>query len=81
MDKNFFIQKIEQLTDDKLKELLQFRTKANAEIMSLAEHEAIKRGIDPSTIPKTTNRARPSQAKSNSEEEISWLRILGFFVS
>ena len=80
MDKEFFIGKIEKLSDDTLKELLKMRMKSNAEILKLAENEATKRGIDTAAIPMNPNRARPSKPKSNGDDEIDWLAILGFFV-
>ena len=41
MDFELFAEKIKQLNDDKLKELLQLKNKQNASIMQLAEKEAL----------------------------------------
>lgn len=66
MNKEFYTQKIKQLTDDRLKELLQLRTKENKEIMELAEKEALERGIDPEAI---TRELGGGKIKSKKKEE------------
>jgi hypothetical protein len=43
--KKFYARKIKQLTDDKLKELLQLKNKENLDIIALAEKEGIERCI------------------------------------
>lgn len=78
MNNEFYFRKIQQLTDDKLKELLQLRTKDNTEIINLAEAEALKRGIDITTIesrPKNQTRT-----KSKKDEEFSWTEFLAYFI-
>jgi hypothetical protein len=41
MDSEFYILKIKLLSDNKLKALLQLRTKENSAIMATAENEAV----------------------------------------
>lgn len=78
MDREFYLRKIQQLTDDKLKELLKLRTKDNFEIISLAEAEALKRGIDINTIDLTTE--SKNTAKSKEEKEFRWTEFLTYFI-
>jgi hypothetical protein len=44
MEKELYILKIKQLTDDKLKQLLQLKSSENLDIIGLAKNEAIARG-------------------------------------
>ncbi|HEX8037760.1 MAG TPA: hypothetical protein VF490_01355 [Chryseosolibacter sp.] len=46
MDKEFFEQKVRQLGDDKLQELLKLRYDTNREVIDLAITEANRRGLD-----------------------------------
>lgn len=78
MDKEFYFRRIQQLTDDKLRELLQLRKKNNTQIISMAETEALKRGIDIATIesqPKSQ-----TDTKSNKDKEFSWIEFIGHFI-
>ena len=50
MHKELFVQKIKQLTDERLKELILLKTKGNKDIIQLAETEAVERGIDLKSI-------------------------------
>jgi len=78
MDREFYFRKIQQLTDDRLKELLQLRTKDNVEIIRLAEAEALKRGIDITTIePRPKNQ---TNTKSKKDKEFSWANFLAYFI-
>ena len=81
MDKEFYARKIKQLTDDKLKELLQLRNKQNLEIMELAEIEAIERGIDLETIAAKRNQDQGDRTKSKEEDGISWPSVLADILS
>jgi hypothetical protein len=81
MDKKLFIQKIEQLSNDKLKELLQLRNKANSEILILAETEAKKRGIDPDAIEASETTSKPLKTKPEKEEDVNWLGVLASLLS
>jgi hypothetical protein len=78
MDKEFYVRKIRQLTDDKLKELLELRTKDNLEIINLAEQEALKRGIDITPIESRPN--RQNNTKSKKDKEFSWAKFLLYFI-
>lgn len=80
IDTEFYIRKIQQLSDDKLKELLQLRTKENADIMDLAETEAIKRGIDVKGIPADM-KAQTLGTKENQDEGVSWTNVLADILS
>lgn len=75
-DTEFYIRRIELLSDDKLKELLQLNTKENAAIMQVAEQEATKRGIDPNSIrvDKAIHQKRETKAKKDGG--VSWANIL-----
>jgi hypothetical protein len=74
MDKGYFEREIKQLTDDKLKELLQLRNKENLEIMKLAEKEAIDRGVALETIEAKIKQSERTKSK-NIEGRI-WPSIL-----
>ncbi len=76
MDAAFFAQKIQQLSNDKLKQLLTFRTKANPEIMELAEKEAIRRGIDPESIPTEESRDQGELRNVKKDDDSFWKNIL-----
>jgi hypothetical protein len=80
MDKEFYDRKIRQLTDDKLKELLQLRNKENWEIMELAEKEAIERGIDLETI-EAKVKQDGGENKIKKEVGISWPSVLADILS
>ena len=80
MDKEFYIRKIQQLTKDKLIELIQLRTKDNMEVISLAEIEATKRGIDLKTIEPKTNKPE-TNTKSKADKEFSWSDFLANIIS
>jgi uncharacterized protein YajQ (UPF0234 family) len=73
MKKELYTQKIEQLTDDKLKQLLSLRTAENSEIIDIASKEAIKRGIDPETIEA---KSKSPQTNSKKEKKNIWTYIL-----
>ena len=77
MDKELLDQKIKQLSDDKLKELLQLRTKGNHEIIELAEKEAIKRGISIEEI--ETKLRNNIGLKTKEKEGIDWMMALFSF--
>jgi hypothetical protein len=79
MDKEFYIGKIQQLTDDKLKELLQLRTKENLQIISLAEIEATRRGIDLKTIQTEPLKSQTGR-KSKKDKEFNWTNFLANFI-
>jgi hypothetical protein len=79
LDKEFYAQKIKQLTDDRLKELLQLRNKEILDIIGLAEKEAIERGIDLRTIEPKTNEEQGTKTKK--EEGISWPSVLADILS
>lgn len=81
MDKNFYIQKIERLSDDKLKELLQLRNDGNLEIITLAENEAVKRGIDPRTVDVAERKSKSLEARSKKDEGVNWMSFLADFLS
>lgn len=81
MDKEFYIRKIRQLSNEKLKELFQYRTKENQEIMALAEKEAVDRGIDPESLNTAPNNARRKTEKTKNEKGITWKDILGDILS
>ncbi len=81
MDIEFYIRKIEQLSDDKLRELLQLRTKENADIMDIAEREAIKRGIDLQSIPGDKNRDQKPGTKEKNNKGVSWTNVLADILS
>lgn len=81
MNKELFILKISNLSDEKLKELLQFRNQANHEIISLAEIEASKRGIDPTSILPTVKPVNHHTKQSDDEDRTNWFRILAEFLS
>jgi hypothetical protein len=74
MDNEYFEQRINQLTDDKLKELLQLRNRENLEIMKLAEKEAIERGVDLTTV--EINIKQSERTKSKNSEGVIWRSIL-----
>ncbi len=76
MDAAFFTQKIQQLSNDKLRQLLTFRTKANAEIMELAEKEAIRRGIDPEAIRTEESRDQGELSNVKKDDDSFWKNIL-----
>jgi hypothetical protein len=81
IDTEFYIQKIQQLSDDKLKELLQLRTKENADIMNIAESEAIKRGIDVQSIPADKAGHQKLETKEKNEKGVSWTTVLADILS
>jgi hypothetical protein len=74
MDKEYFKRRLNQLTDDKLKELLQLRNKENLEIMKLAEKEAIERGVDVAAI--EVDISKSERTKSKNSEGVIWRSIL-----
>lgn len=74
MDKGYFEREIKQLTDNKLKELLQLRNKENLEIIKLAEKEAIERGVDLETI--RVNIKQTERTTSENGEGRIWPSIL-----
>lgn len=76
MGEKFFIQKIEQLPDDKLKELLRLRNDKNSELLVHAEHEAIRRGIDPATIEVDKNKFASINGKPKDDQDSDWILIL-----
>ena len=79
MDNELFRQKIRLLTDDKLKELLQLRTRGNHEIMELAEEEATERGISFDNIePRTVDE---NKEKTKKDEGIDWMYQIALFLS
>jgi hypothetical protein len=78
-DKEFYTRKIKQLTDDKLKELLQLRSKENLHIIELAENEAIKRGIDLGAIEPKPMRGK--ETKTKNEKGINWPGVLADILS
>lgn len=79
MDHEFFVQKIKQLTDEKLKELIQLKTKGNREIIELAEKEAALRGIDLATIEPRVVEER-EKIKTKDDKGINWMwHIAEFF--
>jgi hypothetical protein len=78
-DTEFYIRKIQQLSDDKLKELLQLRTKENADIMDIADREAIKRGIDPHII--SANNTEKEKKETKKDEGVSWTSVLADILS
>ena len=54
----FYTRKIKHLSDGRLKELLQLRNKENLDIMTIAENEAVRRGIDLRTIETEIKQAK-----------------------
>lgn len=74
MDRKFLAEKIRQLSDDKLKELLQLRSKGNHLIIALAEREAHERGI---SIDEIEPRIKHDNGeKTKPDEGINWMLVL-----
>ena len=81
MDKQFYRQKIRQLSDDRLRELLQLKNNENSEIMIVAENEALKRGIDLATIKIETKVKKEGQKKPKKEKGVNWTGVLADILS
>jgi hypothetical protein len=79
IDKNLYRRKINELTDDKLKELLRLKNKENLDIMELAKEEAISRNLDLSVIEKKA--APKSGAMTKKEQGINWAGVLADILS
>ena len=80
MDKDLFAGKIKQLTDEKLKELIQLKTKGNRNIIELAEKEAVDRGIDLESIEPRNAENRGDEIKTKEDKGINWMwHIAQFF--
>ena len=80
MDKELFIRKIKQLTDEKLKELIQLKTKGNRDIIELAEKEAIARGIDLETIEPRVVEGGGEKTKTKDDKGINWMWHIAQFL-
>ena len=80
IDKELFAQKIEQLPDERLKELIQLKTKSNEEIIALAEHEALRRGIDIDSIDIGKSEKGREQNKTKKKEGINWTWVIADFL-
>ncbi len=76
VDTEFYIRRIEELSDDRLKELLQLNTEENAAIMQVAEREATKRGIDPNSIRVEKAVHQKLVTKEKKDEGVNWASIL-----
>ncbi|MFN8334469.1 MAG: hypothetical protein U0U09_05025 [Cyclobacteriaceae bacterium] len=81
MDNEFYTRKIKQLTDERLKELIQLKTMENQEIVALAEKEAIDRGIDLETIAARIHENNPSKHKTKQDEQVNWMGVIADFLS
>lgn len=81
MDSEFFTQKIKQLTNEKLKELIRLKTKENREIVELAEKEAIERGIDLATIDPRIKEISHKKKMPKSSEGLYWMSVLAQFLN
>lgn len=81
MDNEFYTRKIKQLTDERLKELIQLKTKENQEIVALAENEAIDRGIDLETIAARIPENNPSKHKTKQDQQVNWMGVIADFLS
>ena len=79
MDKELFAEKIRLLNDDRLRQLLQLRTKGNHEIMELAETEATRRGISTDDIEPMTKDDK--RQKTKNDEGTDWMLELARFLS
>ncbi|MGC3946484.1 MAG: hypothetical protein QM762_18500 [Chryseolinea sp.] len=77
MNSEYFRDKIEKLSDDKLK-ALQLRNRENSEIIAMAQREAERRGIDPEAIEVKEN--NPSVKKDTKKDESKyWMWELVLF--
>jgi hypothetical protein len=81
IDTEFYIRKIQQLSDEKLKELLALRTKENRDIMDIADREAIKRGIDPHSISAENAGQRNIGTKQKKDDGVNWAGVLADILS
>ena len=81
IDTEFYIRKIQQLSDDKLKELLALRTKENVDIMDIAGREAIKRGIDPHSISADNAGQQKTGTKEKKDDGVNWTGVLADILS
>ena len=78
MDFELFAEKIKQLNDDKLKELLQLKNKQNASIVQLAEKEALRWNIDISAIERKAKRETGDKTKE--DEGVNRMSLLAQFL-
>lgn len=81
MDYEFYSRKIKQLTDERLKELIQLKTKENQEIIVLAEKEAIDRGIDLETIAARIPDNKQKKDKTKQDEQVDWMGGIADFLN
>lgn len=81
MDYEFYSRKIKQLTDERLKELIQLKTKENQEIVALAEKEAIDRGIDLETIDARIPDNKQKKDKTKQDEQVDWMGCIADFLN
>lgn len=81
MDKDFYMRKIRQLSNEKLIELLQHRTRENHEIMVLAEKEASDRGMDLQSLDTPRRNTPTNTSRQKKDTGITWKDILGEIVS
>lgn len=81
MDKDFYMRKIRQLSNEKLIELLQHRTRENHEIMALAEKEASDRGMDLQSLDTPRSNTTRKISRQKKDTGITWKYILGEIVS
>lgn len=81
MDYEFYSRKIKQLTDERLKELIQLKTKWNQEIVALAEKEAVDRGIDLETIAARIPDNKQKKDKTKQDEQVDWMGGIADFLN
>lgn len=81
MDNEFFLPKIKQLTDERLKELIRLKTKENQKIIALAEKEAVDRGIDLKTIDLGAVENGQEKKKTKKDEGVNWMGVIADFLS
>lgn len=79
MDKELYARKIKQLTDEKLKELVQLKTKGNHSIIELAEKEAVDRGIDLATIDVRIKETGQEKNRTKEDKGINWMWVITNF--
>ncbi|HSF71724.1 MAG TPA: hypothetical protein VLA25_05480 [Methylotenera sp.] len=81
MENEFFLPKIKQLTDERLKELIRLKTKENQKIIALAEKEAVDRGIDLKTIDLGAVENGQDKNKTKEDKGLNWLGVIADFLS
>jgi hypothetical protein len=71
MDREFYVRKIKQLTDDKLKKLLQLRNKENLEIMGLAEIEAFEGALTWGQLQRNQTKIMEKEQNQKRKKELA----------